>query len=285
MLQLGVAGVGQQFSSFREVLRRLRNPVEIDAVYDCVFARAETVAAQEEAAWESGLRALGRRHSVDAVLLLDPGWHGVPGLHCLAGCHKPVFVSRWLSGTAADFERLYEASTEHGVSLMPALWRRYVPAALRVQELVATEIGAVTEIEIELPVSSADNPLLLSEMLVGWLDFCRNLFRTFPIGSRFEPSLAGRETSRETTTSDRRLPWQCERRRSRTHSGHPIRYPSEPVVTSSPPGDPATGCDRRNRPAGSGAILAASEGDCRTVRSGVTRWHRASQDFVRTRLG
>jgi predicted dehydrogenase len=86
---------------------------------------------------------------------------------------------------------------------MPALWRRYVPAALRVQELVATEIGAVTEIEIELPVSSADNPLLLSEMLVGWLDFCRNLFRTFPIGSRFEPSLAGRETSRETTTSDR----------------------------------------------------------------------------------
>jgi|GEM_PF-919745 len=186
MLQLGVAGVGQQFSSYREALRRLRNPVEIDAVFDCVFARAVTVADREEVAWESGLRALARRASVDAVLLLDPGWHGLAGLPGLAGCQKPVFVLPWLSGSAADFERIYEAATTNGVTLMPALWRRYVPAAVRTQELIATELGAVTGIHLELPAGSTASPALLSETLVGWLDFCRNLFRTFPIASRIQ---------------------------------------------------------------------------------------------------
>ncbi len=188
MLQLGVAGVGQQFSSYRETLRRLRNPVEIDAVYDCVFARAETVADEEDVAWETGLRALARRHSVEAVLLFDARWQGLAGLHCLARCHKPVFVAPWLSGSAVEFERLYEAATEQGVNLMPALWRRYVPAALRVRELFATEIGNPTEIRIELPIDSTGHPTLLSEVLVGWLDFCRNLFRTFPVASRLESS-------------------------------------------------------------------------------------------------
>jgi hypothetical protein len=188
MLQLGVAGVGQQFSSYRETLRRLRNPVEIDAVYDCVFARAETVADEEDVASETGLRALARRHSVEAVLLFDARWQGLAGLHCLARCHKPVFVAPWLSGSATDFERLYEAATEQGVSLMPALWRRYIPAALRVQELLATEIGAVDEIEIELSIDAVSHPASLAEKLIGWLDFCRNLFRTFPIASQLESS-------------------------------------------------------------------------------------------------
>ncbi len=188
MLQLGVAGVGQQFSRYRETLRRLRNPVEIDAVYDCVFARAEAVADQEDVAWETGLRSLARRHSVEAVLLFDVRWQGLASLHCLARCDKPVFVAPWLSGSATDFERLHEAATEQGVSLMPALWRRYVPAALRVQELLATEIGAVDEIEIGLAVDAVSHPTSLAEQLVGWLDFCRNLFRTFPVASRLEPS-------------------------------------------------------------------------------------------------
>jgi predicted dehydrogenase len=188
MLQLGVAGVGQQFSSYRETLRRLRNPVEIDAVYDGVFARAETVADEEDVAWETGLQALARRHSVEAVLLFDSRWHGLAGLYCLARCDKPVFVAPWLGGSAADFERLYEAATEQGVTLMPALWRRYVPTALRVRELFATEIGDPTEIRIELLIDSTGHPTLLSEVLVGWLDFCRNLFRTFPVASRLESS-------------------------------------------------------------------------------------------------
>lgn len=188
MLQLGVAGVSQRFSTYREALRRLRNPVEIDAVYDSVFARAEAVANREEAALESGLRGLAKRYSVDAVILLDAGWHGLPCLHLLASCCKPVFAAPWLSGSAADFERLYAAATTHGVTLMPALWRRYLPAAVRIQELMATEIGAVSEVSIDLRIDSTMQCSNLIENLVGWLDFSRNLFRTFPHHSRLEAS-------------------------------------------------------------------------------------------------
>ena len=186
MLQLGVAGVGQHFARYRDVLRRLRNPVEIDAVYDCVFARAEYVADREDIVWESGLGGLGRRHSVDAILLLDSSWNEVAGLRCLARCGKPVFVAPWLNGSATEFERLHETATTHGVSLMPALWRRYVPAAVRIQELIATELGRVSSIDLSIGTTrSAES---LTETLVGWLDFCRNLFRTFPVQSRIHDS-------------------------------------------------------------------------------------------------
>ncbi len=186
MLQLGVAGVGQHFSRYRDVLQRLRNPVEIDAVYDCVFARAETVADREDVVWETGLGGLGRRHSVDAVLLLDPGWNKVAGLQCLARCGKPVFVAPWLNGSAMEFGRLHETAAEQGVSLMPALWRRYVPAAVRIQELLATDLGQVSAIDVS--ISTASSAESLAEPLVGWLDFCRNLFRTVPVQSQVDVS-------------------------------------------------------------------------------------------------
>lgn len=202
MLQLGVAGVGQQFSRYRETLRRLRNPVEIDAIYDSVFARAEAVATREEAALQSGLRGLASRHSVEAVLLLDPGWHGLPGLRVLASCRKPVFVAPWVSGSSAEFELLHEAATTQGVSVMPALWRRYLPTAVRVQELIATEIGAVSEIDIELSVSATGGRDTLVETVVGWLDFCRNLFRTFPVESRLEPKPPPEQFPAEHTEDD-----------------------------------------------------------------------------------
>lgn len=201
MLQLGVVGVGQHFSRYRDVLRRLRNPVEIDAVYDCVFARAETVADREDVVWESGLGGLARRHSVDAVLLLAPGWNQVAGLRCLARGGKPVFVAPWLNGSASDFECLHEAAMAHGASLMPALWRRYVPATVRIQELIATELGQVSAIEVS--IRTANSAESLAEPLVGWLDFCRNLFRTFPVKSQIDASGASDGSPRGDASDDR----------------------------------------------------------------------------------
>ncbi|MHC4878968.1 MAG: Gfo/Idh/MocA family oxidoreductase [Planctomycetota bacterium] len=190
MLQLGVAGVGHQFPVYRDALRRLRNPVEIDAVYDPVFARAEAVAEREEdVVVETGLRALANRHSVDAILLLDAGWHGRQVLELLAMSGKPVFVAPWLTGTADDFERLHTKTVGTGQNLVPALWRRFVPSAMRLQELLATELGAVSQVLIELPLTT--QPRDLVESVVGWLDFSRYLVRVYPTVARFEQNGSG----------------------------------------------------------------------------------------------
>lgn len=186
MVQLGVAGVGQHFTRYRDALRRLRNPVEIGAVYDTVFARAEAVAEEEQAACETGLRALGRRHSLDAVLMLDPGWAGLAGLRSLASCHKPVFVAPWISGSASDFADLHATATSDGGSIMPALWRRFIPASVRVQELIATEAGPPEQITVHQCVPAGTCPGLLIESVTGWLDFCRNVFRALPVTSWIE---------------------------------------------------------------------------------------------------
>lgn len=69
---------------------------------------------------------------------------------------------------------------------MPAMWRRYAPSVIRLQELMATELGPIRNISIEIPLKESRSPGELSESLVGWLDLCRSLFRVFPVDMRME---------------------------------------------------------------------------------------------------
>ena len=74
MIQVGLVGVGPQWERFRPALARLRQPIHVEAVYDPVFARAETAGRDLEADPIQGISALAGRGNVEAILVMDPAW-------------------------------------------------------------------------------------------------------------------------------------------------------------------------------------------------------------------
>lgn len=184
MINVGVIGVGPEWDKYRPALKSLRRPVGVKAVYDSVHARAEQVAAALSTDAVTGLSQLAGRHDIRAVLLLEFGWATAPGLDILARAGKPVFIRPWLGGSASFYEDTFERASHAGLMLMPAMWRRFMPSTMRLQELFATELGAPQRVtfQIQLPAS----PREASEKLVGWLDFARNLFRAYPQAARLE---------------------------------------------------------------------------------------------------
>ena len=211
MIQVGLVGVGPQWERFRPALARLRQPIHVEAVYDPVFARAEKAAKDLDADPVSGIAALASRGNVEAILVMDPGWTRTAVLPLLARQEKPVFFAPWPFSGQDNLKRQIAWHTDSGSLIVPAMWRRFIPVAIRLQELFATEIGQPSEIVIDLAgqtasaeskerrvaTSAADSTL---ESLVGWLDFCRTLFRAFPISASINPTRDSHETM---TATDR----------------------------------------------------------------------------------
>jgi hypothetical protein len=186
MINVGVIGVGTEWEEFLPVLDMLRKPVGVCAVYDSVRARAEQAAVSLSAATATGLSQLAGRHDVQAMLLLESGWAGEFSLDVLSRCSKPVFIRPWLPASAAFYERIFDRASHAGLMLMPAMWRRFMPSAMRLQELFATNLGQPVRVNLQLDLSDCSGGT--SEQIVGWLDFCRNLFRSYPEGARLEPN-------------------------------------------------------------------------------------------------
>lgn len=182
MIQVGLVGVGPEWNRFRPALSRLRKPIHVEAVYDPVFARAEKAAEELEADFAPGIQSLAERGNVEAILLMDSGLGLTSVLSLLARSGKPVFCVPWQVENSSDSDRLTELSSSGDVRIIPAMWRRFFPAAIRLQELLATELGIPLHISITFARAQSVNVLKQTsiEPFVGWLDFCRNLIRAFP---------------------------------------------------------------------------------------------------------
>lgn len=185
MIQVGLVGVGPLWEQYHPVLSRLRQPIHVEAVYDPVFARADRAAKALDADAVPGICALAARGNVDAILVMDPAWTGTSVLSLLTRQEKPVFCAPWLMDDSASRNTLTGALSNSDVLIVPAMWKRFLPSAIRLQELIATEIGQPREIVIDLTEHDETHPTtgLSLESIVGWLDFGRNLFRAFPVSA------------------------------------------------------------------------------------------------------
>ena len=183
MINIGIIGLGPVWESYRAVLSQLRRPPQVTVVYDCVPARAEQVAKEFDAAAVSGLQAVASRNDVQAILLMETGWPGPQMLNLLSRCRKPVFIGSWVPTDVATYQKWYDVTEQEGITLMPAMWRRFLPATVRLKELIATEIGAPEQISLALDLFQPMSNGQLTETILGWLDLVWYLIRREPLTS------------------------------------------------------------------------------------------------------
>lgn len=141
-LRLGIIGSGTTWSQRHlPALRMLQDRFDVRAVFNPVARLAENIAADFQADVVDGYRAMVSRCDIDAVLVLERTWLGLLPLMAAAESGKAIY---WAGPCDLSPERdaeLRDVIESSGVSVMVEFPRRYAPATLRLQELMATRLG------------------------------------------------------------------------------------------------------------------------------------------------
>lgn len=152
MLKLGVIGLNADWDECHSALQKLRHPSQVVAVFDSDAAHAAERARKLRASVMPSITAMAHHPQVQAILLTNADWRGTAVIDLLAQAEKPVFIATLPDSDSAQATRWYAATEQRGVTLMPALPLRFMPATIRLKELIATELGEPIEIVASISV-------------------------------------------------------------------------------------------------------------------------------------
>lgn len=179
-IRVGLIGVGPNWESrYRPALEKLKHRISVRAVFDHVFSRAESVAKSLNVLPVGGVLSLVARADIDAVLVLDAGWHGTALLDRVCSKGKPVYLSQHPADSLLSSEQLHSIAVLSGTTVMPEFEWRYQPSSSRLQELLASRLGRPTEVSLSIS-SRFPSDSQASNFVLEMLDWCRYLARTSP---------------------------------------------------------------------------------------------------------
>lgn len=142
-LRIGVVGLGKLWElRHKPALARMRDRIEVVAVYDQVARRAAIEAAHLRCDACDGLTSLIERGDVDAVYLLSPQWFGLHAIELACRLKKSVYCALPMFNELDELEAVVRRVGESGIRVFPEFARRSYPATLRLRELLATSLGA-----------------------------------------------------------------------------------------------------------------------------------------------
>jgi predicted dehydrogenase len=143
-VRIGVIGLGPSWhENLFPALRNDKSRVRVVALYDDLASAARQHQEPLQADVVHSIRALLARQDIDAVMVRHVGWQADWLWDRLREQVRPL----WLGPNVIPDERQADALTRHvaelGVIVFPELRLRYLPATLRLQELMATALGAI----------------------------------------------------------------------------------------------------------------------------------------------
>lgn len=135
-------GLGPSWGARHQpALRALATRFELRAICDPVAHLARQVAAETGARAVDGFRSVAAAEDVDAVLILSARWFGA--LPILAACDygKAVYCGASVDIEACEAEQIRQRVSNSGIAFMAEFPNRLAPATIRLQELMATQLG------------------------------------------------------------------------------------------------------------------------------------------------
>ncbi|MBN1395096.1 MAG: Gfo/Idh/MocA family oxidoreductase [Pirellulales bacterium] len=181
-LRVGLIGLGESWQTrHAPALRALADRFEVRAICDQVRHRAEGAADDFRAEAVDGYHALVQREDIDAVLVLSPQWFGE--LPILAACDsgKAVYCAVGLELDSEETEKIKRRVDEAGIAFVAEFPRRYMPATLRLKELIATQLGTPRLLfchqrsVVEGPSAETTRPRpgrSMFQHIIGQVDWC-----------------------------------------------------------------------------------------------------------------
>ena len=173
MLDVAIIGLDPDWeTTYRPALRKLRDRLRVRAVFDAVASRADQAAADFQASVCHGILRTATLPSIRAILVLGDALYRDALVTFLLRGKKPAFLAdiATIVHTAAGGN-----SDAGGPMIVPGLPLRYTPATSRLRELMATRLGAATEIAVKYHRPQDGMPV---ETAVALVDWCRYLVGT-----------------------------------------------------------------------------------------------------------
>ncbi len=151
-IHLGVINPGADWNGgYHTALQRLGDRMRVVAVNDDIGVRTSQLADGLEARPRFGIRRLLADADVTAVLLIDPGWRRDWLLRTATSHAKPLLIAHPDRYSRSALGAASEVTHQQGVTAMPLLPLRWTPATIRLRELLATRMGPVQEVQVDLP--------------------------------------------------------------------------------------------------------------------------------------
>src|SRR5215831_3212317 len=177
-LRVGIVGLGRRWRRrYRPALHALRDRFVIRAVSDARYDRADREARRLRCPATAVVELLERK-DVDALLLLDSAWHGLWPLHAACRFRKPVFCAMPLDADPEHADAVCQKVSAAKLPVMPVLLPRVAPATIRLQRLLAVELGPPRLLLCE---HRGPKP---GRIGVDLLDWCGLLFGAAPVRTR-----------------------------------------------------------------------------------------------------
>src|SRR5262245_2626285 len=170
-LRVGVIGLGRCWRRYRPILTKLRDHVEVRAVYDQIARRAEVEARQLRCTAAMGPVELLERPDVEAVLLFDAQWFGLWPLEHACRTNKPVFCALSPTDDATHADALRRQIQDSGLSVLMALNPQLAPATLLLRELLIHRLGQARLVRADWSVAPTRD-LLSSPVVLPLLAAC-----------------------------------------------------------------------------------------------------------------
>lgn len=160
VINVGLIGLKSDTLAWNEIDGRMHGRTRVAAVWDAVTARTAVVERegdrrdgdrrhQSPAVYRS-VSKLAARRALDACVVLAPGWSGLWSARRIADEGVPVlWLANWPTGPSDDESPWAFAGVGRDL-ITPGLRLRYLPATLRLRELIATEMGDVQSVAINL---------------------------------------------------------------------------------------------------------------------------------------
>jgi predicted dehydrogenase len=164
-LRVGIIGLGRQWRRrYAPALEALSDSFEVAGVCDQLAQQAASEAARLHCPAAAGPSDLLERDDVDAVLLLDLGWHRLWPVERAARLGKPVFCLPGLEDDA-NADAVAAQVQQAGLQVLMACPTALTPAAQRLADLQSRFLGPVRLLVAEL----AHRARYPSSGLLAWL--------------------------------------------------------------------------------------------------------------------
>lgn len=115
---------------------------EVRAVCDPIAHRAEQTAKELGARSIDGFRNLAAAEDVDALMILSARWFGALPIFAACDYGKAVYCGASVDINTMQADELRDRVRDSGIAFMAEFPNRLAPATIRLQELIATKLGA-----------------------------------------------------------------------------------------------------------------------------------------------
>ena len=170
-IPLGIVGRGPAWEArYRAAVLALTRG-RVAAVFAPQPGDAEALATETGGQLFHSLRKMIQQPGVKALLILESGWSREWAIELATARQLPVFVASPLAEALPRVAQSLAEQEAEGAVIVPGALLRATPTTLRLRELVATKLGAIQHMTIDLTNTAG----AVDPAVIGAIDWCRSL--------------------------------------------------------------------------------------------------------------